>query len=43
MAVYTTRIEADKDEAPVLLANGNLVAQGPLPGTKSFSFSQTAM
>jgi aminopeptidase N len=24
MAVYTTRIEADKKEAPVLLANGNL-------------------
>ena len=24
MAVYTTRIEADKGEAPVLLANGNL-------------------
>jgi aminopeptidase N len=28
MAVYTTRIEADKDDAPVLLANGNLVAAG---------------
>jgi hypothetical protein len=24
MAVYTTRIEADRAEAPVLLANGNL-------------------
>lgn len=34
MAVYTTRIEADKDEAPVLLANGNLVARGDLPGSK---------
>ncbi|HML06642.1 MAG TPA: aminopeptidase N, partial [Xanthobacteraceae bacterium] len=33
MAVYTTRIEADKREAPVLLANGNLVAQGDVPGT----------
>jgi aminopeptidase N len=33
MAVYTTRIEADKDEAPVLLANGNLVAHGDVPGT----------
>src|SRR5579864_6723850 len=33
MAVYTTRIEADKDEAPVLLANGNLVASGKVPGT----------
>ena len=28
MAVYTTRIEADKDDAPVLLANGNLVVAG---------------
>ncbi len=34
MAVYTTRIEADKDEAPVLLANGNLVARGDVPGSK---------
>jgi aminopeptidase N len=33
MAVYTTRIEADKTEAPILLANGNLVAQGDVPGT----------
>src|SRR5207248_8021401 len=33
MAVYTTRIEADKKEAAVLLSNGNLVAQGDLPGT----------
>jgi aminopeptidase N len=33
MAVYTTRIEADKDEAPVLLSNGNLIAQGDIPGT----------
>ncbi len=32
MAVYTTRIEADKTEAPVLLANGNLVEQGDVPG-----------
>jgi aminopeptidase N len=30
MAVYTTRIEADRAEAPVLLANGNLVASGEL-------------
>jgi aminopeptidase N len=34
MAVYTTRIEADKDEAPVLLANGNLVESGDVPGSK---------
>jgi aminopeptidase N len=33
MSVYTTRIEADKNEAPVLLANGNLVAAGDVPGT----------
>ena len=28
LAVYTMRIEADKAEAPVLLANGNLVERG---------------
>ena len=33
MAVYTTRIEAEKAEAPVLLANGNLVASGEVAGT----------
>jgi aminopeptidase N len=33
MAIYTTRLEADRNEAPVLLSNGNLVAQGDLPGT----------
>jgi aminopeptidase N len=33
MAVYTTRIEAEKGEAPVLLANGNLVASGNVPRT----------
>ena len=33
MAVYTTRIEAETSEAPILLANGNLVAQGDVPGT----------
>ena len=33
MAVYTTRIETDKTEAPVLLANGNLVVHGDVPGT----------
>src|SRR5713226_3170501 len=31
MAVYTTRIEAEKGDAPVLLANGNLVACGDVP------------
>src|SRR5262245_13469436 len=33
MAIYTTRIEANKAEAPVLLANGNLVAGGDVPGS----------
>src|SRR5215813_11518333 len=33
MAVYTTRIEADKGAAPVLLANGNLTASGDIAGT----------
>src|SRR5579863_6541005 len=32
MAVYTTRIEADKTEVPVLLANGNLIDHGDVPG-----------
>ena len=29
LSVYTTRIEADAAEAPVLLGNGNLVEEGP--------------
>jgi aminopeptidase N len=33
LSTYLTRIEAAKDEAPVLLANGNLEARGDLPGT----------
>jgi aminopeptidase N len=33
MAVFTTRVEADKDEAPVLLANGNFVRGGDVAGT----------
>ena len=33
MSVYTTRIEADRDEAPVLLGNGNLVEAGEISGT----------
>jgi aminopeptidase N len=37
MAVYTTRIEADKTEAPVLLANGNLTACGDLPNGRHFA------
>ena len=37
MAVYTTRIEADKAETPVLLANGNLVDSGELAGGRHFA------
>jgi aminopeptidase N len=33
LAVYTTRIEADKAEAPVLLANGNPGEHGDVAGT----------
>src|SRR5689334_1094233 len=37
MAVFTTRIEADKAQAPVLLANGNLKDSGDLPGGRHFA------
>ena len=37
MAVYTTRIEADKAEAPVLLSNGNLIESGDLAGGRHFA------
>jgi aminopeptidase N len=37
MAVYTTRIEADKAESPVLLSNGNLIESGDLPGGRHFA------
>ena len=37
MAVYTTRIEADKTEAPVLLSNGNLIDSGDLAGGRHFA------
>jgi aminopeptidase N len=37
MAVYTTRLEADQAEAPMLLANGNLTDSGPLPGGRHFA------
>jgi aminopeptidase N len=33
LAVYRTRIEAERDQAPVLLSNGNPVEAGSLPGT----------
>ncbi|MDX7950374.1 aminopeptidase N [Lichenihabitans sp. Uapishka_5] len=31
LAVYTTRIEADRRDAPVLLGNGNCIEAGPCP------------
>src|SRR5688572_16635553 len=34
LATYTTRIEADREEAPVLLGNGNPVERGTLAGGK---------
>jgi aminopeptidase N len=33
LSVYTVRIEADRDEAPILLANGNPVEAFGIPGT----------
>jgi aminopeptidase N len=33
LAVYTVRIEAEREAAPVLLSNGNPVEQGDIPGT----------
>ena len=33
MAVYTTRIEAERGDVPILLANGNCVDSGDVPGT----------
>jgi aminopeptidase N len=33
LAVYTTRIEASRSEAPFLLSNGNPVERGDVPGT----------
>jgi len=37
MARYTTRIEADKASYPVLLGNGNLQAEGDLPGGRHYA------
>jgi aminopeptidase N len=34
LAIYTTRIEADAEEAPVLLSNGNPVERGTIDGGK---------
>ena len=40
MALYTTRIEADKKEAPLLLANGNLIETGNAPQGRHFAVWQ---
>ncbi len=37
LAVYTTRIEADRETAPVLLSNGNLIKEGKLTGGRHFA------
>ena len=37
MAIYTTRIEADKRDTPVLLSNGNLVESGEVQGGRHFA------
>jgi aminopeptidase N len=37
LAVYTTRIEADKTKYPVLLSNGNLIDSGVLAGGRHFA------
>ena len=33
LAIYRTRIEAEREEAPILLSNGNLVEEGAVPGS----------
>ncbi len=33
MSIYTVRLEGDRNEVPVLLSNGNLLASGEVPGT----------
>ncbi|KNY23118.1 aminopeptidase N [Methylobacterium sp. ARG-1] len=37
MAIYTTRIEAERAAAPVLLGNGNLVESGPAGDDRHFA------
>ncbi len=37
MARYTVTLEADRERCPVLLSNGNLVAQGELDGGRHFA------
>ena len=37
MAVYRTRIEADKTECPVMLSNGNCVEKGDIDGNRHYA------
>ncbi len=37
LATFTTRIEADRDEMPVLLGNGNLKNKGKLAGNRHYA------
>ena len=37
LSVFRVRLEADRDEAPVLLANGNLIEQGELDGGRHYA------
>ena len=37
LSVFTVRIEADRQQYPVLLSNGNRVEAGPLPGGRHFA------
>jgi len=37
MSIFTTRIEADAAETPVLLSNGNLIDSGKLAGKRHFA------
>ncbi len=37
LAVYRTRIEAERDEVPILLSNGNLVEQGAIGSSRHFA------
>jgi len=40
MAIFQTRIEADRTAYPVLLSNGNLITAGDLPGGRHFAVWQ---
>jgi aminopeptidase N len=37
LSVFTVRIEADKEQYPVLLSNGNRIAKGDLPGRRHYA------